>query len=103
MRRYYTVVYRVDGGKAQQDAWWAPIQPLFLNDSEPVCITAISAADEVTRLQCMEHIVAGAQHRGEKLRAIEEMLVHPDPLAWWRENVKPEPEPAAEAEIGFGP
>lgn len=90
MRRYYTVVYRVDGDKAENDAWWQEsIQPLFLNDSEPVSITAISAADEVVRLNCIEHLVESHRHRGEKLRAIEEMLVHRDPLAWWRENAEP--------------
>lgn len=89
MRRYYTVVYRVDGDKAEHDAWWQQtVQPLFLNDTELVSITAISAADEVARLQCIEKLVEGHRHRGEKLRAIEEMLVHRDPLAWWRENAE---------------
>ena len=81
MRRYYTVIYRVDGEKAEHDAWWQTIQPLFLSDSSgPVSVTTIAAADEVARLNCIEHIVKGSQHRGEKLEAIEAMLVHPDPL-----------------------
>jgi hypothetical protein len=86
MPAYYTVVYRITGDQAARDAWWQTIQLLLLADGGPVRVSAISAADEIARLDCIGNIVEGRQHRDDKLRAIEEMLVHPDPLAWWREN-----------------
>jgi hypothetical protein len=58
---YYTVVYRVDGDKAAHDAWWQSVRPLFMSDSEPVAIIAISKADEVRRLDL---IAAALGHDG---------------------------------------
>ncbi len=75
--RYYTVVYRVDGDKAAHNAWWQAIRPLFMSDSEPVSIIAISARDEVERLDHVERIVKGRGPNAEKVEAIEAVLVQP--------------------------
>lgn len=84
---YYTVVYRVEGSKSVHDQWWQSVQPLFRAEEGPVRVTAISKADEVTRLNCIEQV---AERYGEDCFAmvdeIRELIVHPDPLAWWQEN-----------------
>jgi hypothetical protein len=47
---YYTVIFRVDGDKAVQDAWWQSLRPLFLADgSPPVSIIGIATGDLMAR------------------------------------------------------
>ena len=53
MIEYYTVVYRVDGGKAQHDAWWQGLRPLFLADELPISITTIAKGDLIERLDVL--------------------------------------------------
>ena len=87
MGRYYTVVYYVDGDKAACDAWWqTAIDPLFLTDSRPISVSVISAGDEVSRLDCVARIIERGLSNAETVDAINAILVHPDPSAWWREN-----------------
>jgi hypothetical protein len=98
---YYTVVYRVEGDNAAHRAWWESIRPLFMTDSEPVSVSIISQANEVVRLDCIEHIVAGHDSASDKLEAIEVMLLHPDPARWWIENA--EPPAGAEPDVNSRP
>ena len=84
---FYTVVYRVEGDKAKHDEWWQSVQPLFMADDQPISVTAVSKADEVTRMNCIEMVAE--RHSGDRYDMIEEireLIVHPDPLAWWKEN-----------------
>lgn len=84
---YYTVVYRVEGGKAQHDGWWQSLQPMFLADEGPITITAISAADEITRLNCIEKVAEDSDNdMWDKVEEIRDLIVHKDPMAWWREH-----------------
>lgn len=47
---FYTVVYRVEGGKRQNDEWWQSVHGLFLSDG-PVSITTIAAGDQLNELE----------------------------------------------------
>ena len=60
---YYTVVFRVDGDKAQHDAWWQGLRPLFLADGPPpVSITGIAKGDLMVRVDELE---AAAERAGD--------------------------------------
>lgn len=77
---YYTVVYRVDGDAAAQNAWWQSIRPLFMAGEDiPISVMAISKADEIARLVNIERIVEGCQSDDEKLEAIKAVLLAVDP------------------------
>jgi hypothetical protein len=90
MDGYYTVVYKVTGEKAAHDAWWQSVRPLFMAaDEKPVSITAISVADEITRLNCIEAVAERRDGRYlESIEEIREILVHMDPRVWWDENAE---------------
>jgi hypothetical protein len=47
---YYTVVYRVDGDRAQHDSWWQALRPLFFADGLPISVVIVALGDLVTRL-----------------------------------------------------
>jgi hypothetical protein len=87
-RGYYTVVYRVDGNDDAHNAWWATIQPLFLSDKDDaVSVTAISKADEITRMNCVEKVAeSGGTDGNAMIEEVREILVHPDPHIWWIEH-----------------
>lgn len=53
MAEFYTVVYRVEGGKQQHDAWWQSVQQMFLTD-DPISITMIAACDLSVKLDDLE-------------------------------------------------
>lgn len=88
MVEYYTVVYRIDGDNAAHDAWWKTIHPLFMKDNIPISVSAVSKADEMTRLDCIRHVIDKGKRDFDVLEQIDEILSHPDPLAWWLENVE---------------
>ena len=79
---YYTVVYRVDGDKAKQEEWWASIRPLWMAEDGDVRVTAVSKADEITRLDCLREIVEGG-NLCEAEDDIQEALDALDPKAFW--------------------
>ena len=89
---YYTAVYRVDGDAAKHNEWWKSIRSLFMAHDAPVSVTAISKADEMTRLNCIEWIIE-QRDSFDALDEIREILTHPDPDAWWRKNAEPAEQP----------
>ena len=72
MLGYYTVVYKVDGDNAMHDEWWRSIQPLFMTDGQPISVTAISKADEMTRLDRIREIAE--RRRDDCHDTIDEIL-----------------------------
>lgn len=51
---YYTVVYRVEGGKEKHDEWWRAIQPMFLADGLPISVIVVAKFDALAKLDELE-------------------------------------------------
>lgn len=84
MKEYVTVVFQIEAGHT--DDWWNIVGPFWLSSDEtmPVKITAMSKADEITRLDCIRLIAE--RKDGDQYEMIEEIrstLDVLDPLEWW--------------------
>lgn len=58
---FYTVVYRVVGGKARHDEWWQSVHSRFMVEG-PISITTMAVGDLAAKLDDLEEqlaVVAG--------------------------------------------
>jgi hypothetical protein len=84
---YYTVVYRVEGTKAEHDQWWQTIQPMFLAEDGAITVTAVSKDDEMTRLDYIrETIEDGSYDPDGTLDVIKDLIDCADLDKWKREH-----------------
>ena len=88
MTKYCTVVFKIEDDPTWTLIYNNTIKPMFGAENVAVSVSAVSLTDEITKLNCIEHIMENREYDTyDKVDTVLELIASEDPLTWWKDNV----------------